>query len=207
MDALTSVAELELAVALALGASESSGRVLGSTAERAARQSTVPVLTLRELARWQPWLEGRRSLRVLVGADGGRASEGARAFAAQLASAGACEVEVAHVVDPRSVHRRLQLPAPRDEHTLDPPAEAALQAELARGAPPGEAASRVLLPARGAAEAHLVSRCDRGDFDLLIVGQRPARAEPSPMIRRGVRRYGGGWARASCSRMRSSSAA
>ncbi|MBC7170831.1 MAG: universal stress protein [Polyangiaceae bacterium] len=68
-NALTSVAEWELADALLVGASEDSAlRPLGGTAERISRRGRVPVLTLREPGRLLAWLRGERPLRVLVGA-------------------------------------------------------------------------------------------------------------------------------------------
>jgi nucleotide-binding universal stress UspA family protein len=170
--ALVSVAELELAAALVLGGGPPARNLLGDTAERAARRSAVPVLALREPRRLRDWLEGRRTLRVLVGADAGRAAEAARAFAAGLAPLGPCEVEVAHVASPPEVHGRLGLTPPPDEHALAPEAEAALLRDLARSAPPGEVATLRVLPARGGADAHLVGRADQGGFDLVVVGQR-----------------------------------
>jgi nucleotide-binding universal stress UspA family protein len=172
-DSLVSVAEFELATALLVGAPPRGRTVLGRTAERAARKSSVPVMTLREPERLMAWLRGKRPLRVLVGADLGRSSQAARAFGAKLAELGPCETEVVFVVSPREVHARMGLPAPPDQHTLDAQAEAALFRELSQGAPEGEDGVTVrVVPARGGADAHLVSWADQGNFDLVVVGQR-----------------------------------
>ncbi|MBC7172152.1 MAG: universal stress protein, partial [Polyangiaceae bacterium] len=174
IDALVSVAEFELADALLVGGGTHSRRnLLGATAERASRNSAVPVLTLREPDRLLAWLRAERPLRVLVGADLGRAAEAARAFASTLGSVGPTEREVVFVVSPPEVHERLGLPAPSSAHALAREAEEALLRDLSRAAPPDEMDAVVrVLPARGSADAHLVGLADQGDFDLVVVGQR-----------------------------------
>jgi len=174
VDALVSVARFEMATALLLGDSSTGGRAfLGTTAERAARQSTVPALTLRAPGRLLSWLRGERPLRVLVGADLGRASEAARVFASTMGAVGPIEVEVVLVASPAEVHERLGLRPPENEHRLSTEAEEALVRDLGRMAPPGETTVKLRVhAARGSADAHLASLADQGDFDLVVVGQR-----------------------------------
>lgn len=174
VNALLSVAQWELATALLLGSSPTpSHNLLGDTAERCSRKSMVPVMTLREPERLAAWLRGERALRVLVGADLGRAAAAARAFGALLAKLGDCELEVVLVVSPREVHAQMGLPPPPDEHTLAQEAEAALLRDLARSAPAGEQAVVLrALPARGSADAHLAALADTGNFDMVVIGQR-----------------------------------
>lgn len=173
VDALVSVAELELASALIVGGSQARRHVLGTTAERVARQSRAPVWTLRESERLARWLRGEVPLRVLVGADLGLAARAARAFAARLKAVAPCHVEVAHVASPVEAHERLGLAPPIDEHSLAPEAEAAIARELERGAPPDESGAVLrILAARGSADAHLVGLADHERFDLIVVGQR-----------------------------------
>lgn len=174
VDALVSVARFELASVLVVGGSTRASRsFLGTTAERAARQSTVPALALREPGRLLAWLRGERALRLLVGADLGRASEAARAFACALGAVGPVDVEVVLVASPAEAHERLGLPPPVSDHHLSAEAEAALLRDLRRSAPPNETAVRLrVLAARGSADAHLSSLADQGDFDLVVVGQR-----------------------------------
>jgi nucleotide-binding universal stress UspA family protein len=174
VDALVSVARFEMAAALVVGDSSTGGRAfLGTTAERAARQSTVPALTLRAPGRLLSWLRGERPLRVLVGADLGRASEAARVFASTMGAVGPIEVEVVLVASPAEVHERLGLRPPENEHRLSTEAEEALVRDLGRMAPPGETTVKLRVhAARGSADAHLASLADQGDFDLVVVGQR-----------------------------------
>jgi len=174
VDALVSVARFEMATALLLGDSSTGGRaLLGTTAERAARQSTVPALMLRAPGLLLSWLRGERPLRLLVGADLGRASEAARVFASTLRAVGPIEVEVVLVASPAEVHERLGLRPPESEHHLSTEAEEALVRDLRRTAPPNETTVKLRVhAARGSADAHLASLADQGDFDLVVVGQR-----------------------------------
>ncbi|MBE7447457.1 MAG: universal stress protein [Kofleriaceae bacterium] len=174
VDALVSVARFEMATALLVGGNSTGGRAfLGSTAERVARQSTVPALTLRAPDRLLSWLRGERSLRLLVGADLGRASEAARAFASTMGAVGPIDVEIVLVASPTDVHVRLGLAPPESEHHLSTEAEEALMRDLRRAAPANESTTKLrVLSARGSADAHLASLADQGDFDLVVVGQR-----------------------------------
>lgn len=174
VDALVAVARFEMATALLVGGGTTAGRaLLGSTAERVARQSRVPSLTLRAPHRLLSWLRGERPLRVLVGADLGRAAEAARAFAGALGGLGPIHIEVVLVASPPEVHERLGLPPAASDHELASEAEAALLRDLQRAAPPSEAAGELrVLAARGSADAHLASLADQADVDLVVVGQR-----------------------------------
>lgn len=174
VDALVSVARFEMAMALVVGDSSTGRRaLLGTTAERAARQSTVTSLTLRAPGRLLSWLQGERPLRVLVGADLGRASEAARVFASTLKAVGPVEIEVVFVASPAQVHERLGLRPPETEQRLSTEAEEALMRDLQRTAPPTEATATLRVhAARGSADAHLTSLADQGDFDVVVVGQR-----------------------------------
>lgn len=175
VDALVSVARFELASALLVGEGSAGGHgFLGGTAERVARQSGVPTLTLRAPERLLSWLRGERALRLLVGVDLGRASEAARVFASTMGALGPVELEVVLVASPAEVHQRLGLRPPENEHRLSAEAEEALLRDLERAAPPSElaAATRRVHAGRGSADAHLASLADQGDFDLVVVGQR-----------------------------------
>jgi len=174
VEALVSVAEWELAELLLVGESSASSRnPLGGLSERIAAKSPVPVIALRDAGRIGAWLRGNRALRVLVGADHGRAAQAARSFAAGLGRCGPCEVEVVRVASPREEHLRLGFEPPLSEHALSEEANDALLRELARMAPPDEQQAAVrVLAARGSADAHLTALADQGDFDLVVVGQR-----------------------------------
>ncbi|MEX0601546.1 MAG: universal stress protein, partial [Rhodothermales bacterium] len=127
---------------------------------------------------------GERPLRILVGADLDRASEAARAFASKLAMLGSTDIEVLLVASPDKAHERLGIESPAEDGTLVPEAEAILLRELSLSAPNNESsASLRVLSAHGGADAHLVARCDQGNFDLLVVGQR--NRSIAQLVRRG----------------------
>lgn len=173
-EALASIGELALARVLIVGAGSRPRRnPLGGVVERVARRSRVPLLTLRDPARFSRWLSGAERLRVLVGADLGLAARAARVFAAQLAEIGDCEIEVVWVTSPPETHERLGLEPPVDPHILSNEAKMALMRELTRSAPREERSATVrVLAGRGTPDAHLVARADEGSFDLVVVGQR-----------------------------------
>ncbi len=174
VNALTSIARFEAAELLVVGGSADARRsLLGTTSERVARLANVATLTLRDAGRLLSWLRGERPLKVLVGVDLGRAARAARAFAAGLRRLGPVDLAITTVVAPLDAHARLGLPAPRDEHGLSSQAEEVLLRELAESAPAdeGEADHRIVA-ARGGADAHLAAEADRGDFDLVVLGQR-----------------------------------
>src|SRR5690606_17165666 len=110
--ALVSVAEYDLATMLIIGGGVRPPSLLGATAERITRASTIPVLTLRDPSRLLAWLRGERALRILVGADFSKAAQAARAFAASLSRLGPCAIEVSLIISPRETHERLGLPEP-----------------------------------------------------------------------------------------------
>jgi len=168
VDALVSLAEFELATLLVVGPTQ---RRLRAIAERVARSSRVPVLVPRAPERLKAWLQDGRPLRLLVGADLGRAAEAARRFAVMLGSLGPSEAEVALVTSPEEAHTRLGIAPP--EGGLSPEAESALLRGLSNNAPPGEspAALRVI-SGHGRPDVHLVTRADEGNFDIIVVGQR-----------------------------------
>lgn len=171
-DALVSLAEWELATALITGATTRRSR-LGGAAERISRRSPVPVLTLRDPGSVIAWLAGERPLKVLVGADLGRAAAAARAFAGSLSGAEACDVEVVLVASPDETHARLGLTPSLDELGLSTEAEAVLRRDLERAAPSEEGSARLrIISGRGRPDVHLVAHADHGSFDLVVVGGR-----------------------------------
>lgn len=168
VNALVSLAQFELATVLVVGPTT---RRLRNTAERVARGSRVPVLVPRAPDRFTAWLRDSEPLRLLVGADLGRAAEAARRFAAVLAKLGPTEVEVALVASPEATHSRLGLAPP--DGGLSAEAESALLRELSDAAPTDEVSAALrVISGHGRADAYLVTRADEGKFDVIIVGQR-----------------------------------
>jgi nucleotide-binding universal stress UspA family protein len=173
-EALVSVAGFELATVLAVGTrAQRSSHLFGETAERVARKSVVPVLTLREPERMIAWLQGQQPLRILIGSDLGHAATAARAFAGQLAKLGACSTEIIYVVSPADIHKRMGIQASPYDHHLTVEEESALLRELTRTAPPAEKEAKLrVIPARGSPDAYLVTLAEQENFDLVLVGQR-----------------------------------
>lgn len=174
VDALSTVAEWESAMLVVVGVAGTGSRhPLGAISERLARQSRAPVLALRESAPFDRWLRGEAGLRVLVGADLGRASKEARAFAERLASLGSTEVDVVMVASPAETHERLGLGPWGNGHELHPDAQASLLRDLGREVPEGGERARIrIIAGRAAADAHLIALADEEGVDLIVVGQR-----------------------------------
>lgn len=82
------------------GATAPSRWILGSTADRLARRSKIPVLVIREpWSGLDSWARGERPLKVLVGVDFDDSFPVAAAAAKTLLAAGPCELHYAHVYD------------------------------------------------------------------------------------------------------------
>lgn len=173
VDGLVSVARFEHAALLVLGSrGDADHGLLGATAERVCRKSSVPVLTLREPERPAAWLRGERPLRVLVGADLGAAAQAARAFAVRLADTRPAHVDVVSIARPAELSARFGLPSAPSAQELAHEARDALLRELRRQAPEGEAATLHAVASRGSADVRLVTFADEGNYDLVLVGQR-----------------------------------
>lgn len=147
---------------------------LGSTAERTAQTSTVPVLVFRGDDALASWLEGR-PLRVTLGTDFSAATEASVRWLAALADAGPMEVDVGHVVWPPETHGRYGLRGPLDMVELHPQAHELLLGELKERLAPLEARATVryhLDPGLGRPADHLIQLAQREKADLLVVGTR-----------------------------------
>lgn len=173
-EALVSVAGFELADLLVIGTRDQrSSHILGETAERVARKSLVPVLTLREPERLLAWLREQRPLRMLIGSDLGHAASAARAFAVEWAQLGSCTTDIVYVVSPADIHKRMGVAAAPSDHRLTAEEEQALLRDITRTAPPSEKNAQLrVIAARGSPDAYLVTQAEQGDFDLVLVGQR-----------------------------------
>jgi nucleotide-binding universal stress UspA family protein len=173
-EALVSIASFELASLLIVGTrAQRSSHVLGETAERVARKSIVPVLTLREPERLIAWLQGQQPLRIMIGSDLGHAATAARSFASRLNTVSSCELEVVYIVSPLDIHKRMGITASPFDHKLSADEESALLRDLLRTAPATEKDAKLrVIPARGSPDAYLVTLAEQENFDIIIVGQR-----------------------------------
>lgn len=173
-EALISVAGFELATVLVVGTrAQPSSNLFGDTAERVARKSSVPVLTLREPERLIAWFQGQKPLRILIGSDLGHGATAARAFASQLADLGPCSTEIVYVVSPAEIHRRMGVAASAYDNHLTAEEQSALTRDLARTAPSSEKDTKLrVISARGSPDAYLVTLAEQENFDLVLVGQK-----------------------------------
>ena len=96
------------------GASAPVRWLLGSTADRVVRRSTLPVLVVREPADGLlAWSEGKAPLKVIMGLDFEESFEFVTAAAKRLLEAGPCEIHYVHSYNlPTSGMYKLQSPIP-----------------------------------------------------------------------------------------------
>jgi len=147
--------------------------LLGSCAERTAREATVPVLVVREDRSFEEWLVRGRPLRVLVGCEPGASSDAAAAWAAALGALGPLDLVVARLVLPGPENRRAGESGPGIGVRLYPDTEAALLDELRARTTKllGDAPVRLQInPALGRLDRHLVSVAEELGADLVVVG-------------------------------------
>jgi nucleotide-binding universal stress UspA family protein len=80
---------------------------LGSTADRVAQTSPLPVLVVRDAKSIASWARGGRTLEILVGVDQTPSSDAAVRWTEELESAGRCRVTCGHVFWPPEVKDKL----------------------------------------------------------------------------------------------------
>lgn len=148
--------------------------LLGSTADRLAARSPVPVLVTREGFPAASWLDGLEPLRVLVGSDLGPATSRAVDWAAHLAEHGPCRFTIAYVSWPPEEYERLAIERPIRLDRTHPVVEEVLRRDL-------DSAAEVL---RAAGETDVVVESNVGRIgdaldgiagrvqaDLIVVGR------------------------------------
>lgn len=148
--------------------------LLGSTADRLASRSPIPLMVTREGFPAAGWLGESKPLRVLVGSDLGPATTPAVDWAAHLTKHGPCRFTIAHVSWPPEEYERLAIEGPMRLDRTHPVVEELLRRDL-------EAAADVL---RAAAQTDIVIEsnigrtgdalngiADRAGADLLVVGR------------------------------------
>jgi nucleotide-binding universal stress UspA family protein len=148
-------------------------RGLGTRADRVAARAHVPVLIVRDSGPIQAWLRGERPLRVVLGADLSRATEGAMRWLNDLTKLGPCEIVVTHLYWPPLQFQRLGLTGVRS--FLDPDAEVtrALERAFAHRLTPFSGLANVryrLEPNLGRVDARLASLAVEEHADLIVVG-------------------------------------
>jgi len=146
---------------------------LGSTADRVAQTSRLPVLVVREAISISEWARGRRTLEIVVGVDRTPSSDAAVKWVEELESAGRCRVTCGHVFWPPEVKERLQAKGGIPLGSGHAEVEKALASELRarigalRGGRPFELK---LLGGLGRPADHLVSLSTDARAELVVVG-------------------------------------
>ena len=85
---------------------------LGSVAERTAEGSPIPTLVVRSGGRLNPWIRGKRALKVLVGYDFSATGDAALGWANQLKEIGKAQITVIYRNWPPDKARRLGYEGP-----------------------------------------------------------------------------------------------
>ncbi len=180
-EALTAYAERKqgkLIVVAALGRRSSLLWRLGSTADRVAQISKIPVWIVRRAETLDAGLRNQRKLTIVVGIDNSKTSDAAVRWVDEYARLFDCRVVGAHVYWPPEVRERLKLPAHVGTSGLPigkghPDVEAALKKELEprlAQLPGGSRIELVLVGGLGRPADHLVQIAAEEKADLLVVG-------------------------------------
>jgi nucleotide-binding universal stress UspA family protein len=171
---LAAARRARLLVVAALGERAAPRWLIGSTAERVARGSEVPVLVVRDPASLMEWANGRRRLKVLAALEQSASSKPALRFAAALEAPGGCDLVVAQVVWPPGEHSRLGVPGPVPLDRLDPAIEAQLEAGFRKWAADVPAAAQVRVvfaPAWGKVDANVAMLASIEGAQAIVVGR------------------------------------
>lgn len=154
---------------------------LGSSAERLAQATRVPLLVVRDAAPFDAWAAGDRPLRLFLAADWTASCEPAIQWVRGLRGRGV-EVVVGHAYSPPDERRRYGLPPGRTLAEPDPEVEQLLVRDLAArvGDLGGPTSIRPTLGI-GRTGDHLVHLAEAERADAIVIGTHR---------RRGLRRLG-----------------
>jgi nucleotide-binding universal stress UspA family protein len=165
--------QARLIVMSALGEKKQHQWLLGSTAERVAQASPIPVLVVRDSANLQSWANGDSTLRTMVGVEIGTTSKAALRWAADLRTSVPCELLIAHVAWPAGEHARLGITSPMPLDSIRPEIYQVLRRDLREWvgdiAGTGET-TFTITPGWGRVDTHLASLAAEAKADLLVVG-------------------------------------
>lgn len=121
-----------LIVAGARGHRQGAHWLIGTVVERLARVATTPLLVVREAAALRGWIDGTKTLNVVVATDLSAVSDFALRRAALLRGLGPCNVELLYVEYPPSEYARLGVGGPICVHRPHPLIDDVLSRELSR---------------------------------------------------------------------------
>jgi nucleotide-binding universal stress UspA family protein len=170
---LAKTTQARLLVVSSLGAKKQHRWLLGSTAERVAQASPVPVLVVRDAASLVAWAQRERPLRAMVGVELAATSRPALRWAAGLRELGPCDLLVTQVAWPAGEHQRLGVRGPMPLDHLQPELLGPLSRDLRAWA--GELAGEgqttfTVSPGWGRVDTHLTLLAAESQVDLLVVG-------------------------------------
>lgn len=162
-----------LIVVSSLGSKKQHRWLLGSTAERVAQASPIPVLIVRDAASIEAWTRGERPLRVMIGVEIATTSKAALRWAANLREIGPSDLLVTQIAWPIGEHFRLGIPPPIPLDHLRPELLEMLTRDLRAwtGDLPGDGETRFTVsPGWGRVDTHLTLLAAESNVDLLVVG-------------------------------------
>jgi nucleotide-binding universal stress UspA family protein len=153
--------------------------IFGSTADRIASASPIPLLAIREGFPAEEWTSGARALEIAVATDLSAISDQAIRWAANLSRYGPCRFTLAHVSWPPEAYHRIGIEGPLAIDRTHPAVEAiiARELEIAKTAFEGFGPCEIVVapPSKKSADA-LVRLATERKTDLLVVGHQPSRA-------------------------------
>ena len=146
---------------------------LGRIAEKTAEAAPIPTLVVRAAAPFTAWAQGKRKLRIFVGADFSAPSDAALRWVGSLQQIGACEVVVAYLEPTVALESALDgCPS----HLIE---EMMARTEKIQARSFGQRVRSLLSPHRprirlepgwGRSDAHLIQMATEERADLIVVG-------------------------------------
>ena len=148
--------------------------LLGSTSDRIASRSSVPLFVVRGDFPAAAWLRDKKPLRVAVAADLGPSTNTAVQWASQLIELGPCQFVAMHVSWPPEDYARLAIDAPMHLDRTHPLVEQVIRRELDGVASrlKGSEGTKIVVESNvGRTGAAIAQVASREGADLLVVGR------------------------------------
>jgi nucleotide-binding universal stress UspA family protein len=148
--------------------------LLGSTSDRIASRTPVPLFVMRGDFPAAAWLRDNKPLRVAVAADLGPSTDTAVQWASQLIARGPCEFVAMHVSWPPEDYARLAIDAPMHLDRTHPLVEQVIRRELDSVASRLESSgeTKIVIESNvGKTGAAIAQVASREGADLLVVGR------------------------------------